>query len=313
MTSRVSIESASVDDLKYALIHLKQKLEIFNHEYNIGKVDQSLNRDLRKAFIQAIKVICGNEVIENILKKVSSEYKRISNENTFAGLLNKIEAGKEAEILCKEVIFENERTPKETLPPILTYSACLVGIFIGHEWSTVENEVRNLKGDLAEHIIPKFYDNLDPNIKDMILSDRAQALKRWHESAPEMIINPGEVLRFIDTLETPQQKVLHLDKMLAYIDGRWTDDDRAKWKNDIAQMRELCERYRKQWQIEANATFPRSVDYIRAAIDELSEVVKGWEKLKIDVPDEPRSHFPSFCTFVGRLILREAKIHPIML
>ena len=29
--------------------------------------------------------------------------------------------------------------------------------------------------------------------------------------------------------------------------------------------------------------------------------------------DEPRSHFPSFCTFVGRLILREAKIHPIML
>jgi len=28
---------------------------------------------------------------------------------------------------------------------------------------------------------------------------------------------------------------------------------------------------------------------------------------------EPRSHFPSFCTFVGRLILREAKIHPIML
>jgi len=29
--------------------------------------------------------------------------------------------------------------------------------------------------------------------------------------------------------------------------------------------------------------------------------------------NEPRSHFPSFCTFVGRLILREAKIHPIML
>jgi len=45
----------------------------------------------------------------------------------------------------------------------------------------------------------------------------------------------------------------------------------------------------------------------------------GQDQVSVENPfggkniDEPRSHFPSFCTFVGRLILREAKIHPIML
>ena len=55
-------------------------------------------------------------------------------------------------------------------------------------------------------------------------------------------------------------------------------------------------------------------DYFAGYDSMMSSIVGGFYRNGSDsITIEPRSHFPSFCTFVGRLILREAKIHPIML